>query len=229
MKFLFLLRTKIIPMKFLPALFFILILLVSSCGDKNVKPKSFCSDPCLKDTLKFTIDNPGKPYVYISANSCSPDTIIWSTIFSETNRKMSLSELLDQPVNINKEFVSCFIKDTSFALVQMNDCSTFRGFILKLPFDKKQTISRKTSALTPFDQKFKIGDGLMCYADYTFLYVEDITTGKKEQLKLADKELDIDWNNIHNTFDSVNVTRNRIFVNLKKDNETKPIEKAISL
>lgn len=216
-------------MKFVSVFFVILCACLISCNNKPAKPKSFCSDPCMKDTMKFTLDHPGKPYLYITANSCTPDTVIWSTIYSETNRKMRLSELLDQPVNINKEFVSCFIKDTSFAVLELNDCSTFRGFILKLPFNKKVNISKRTSALTRFDKKYKIGDGLICYADYSFLYVEDILTGKKEQMKFAEKELDIDWNNIHNTFDSVNVTRNRIFLQLKQDNETKPIEKTISL
>ncbi len=70
---------------------------------------------------------------------------------------------------------------------------------------------------------------MICYADYTFLYVEDVLTGKKEQLKLADKELKIDWDNIHATFDSVNVTRNRIFVNMVENKEVKPLEKTISL
>jgi len=229
MKYLFLSGTKIIPMKFLPAFSFILFIFLISCGDKQAKPKSFCSDPCLKDTMKFTTDRPGKPYVYITANSCSPDTILWSHQNLENNRKMSISELLGKPVTINKEFVKCEIYDTSFAWVQLNDCSTFRGYLLKLPFDKKKTISKYSSGLTDFDPKYKIADGLVCYSDRAFLYVEDKVTGKIEKMKLADHSLDIDFDNVHAAFDSVNVTRNRIFVKLIQDNESKPIEKAISL
>lgn len=217
-------------MKFsLSALFAAFIIMLSACNNEAPLPKSFCSDPCLKDTLKFTIEDPGKPYVYISAKQCSPDTILWSTKYSETNRKLGIVYTLGQPVNINKDFISCFIQDTSFALVQFNDCSSFRGYILRLPFNKLNNIRKISSAFTNFDKKFKIGDGLICYADYTFLYVEDIMTGKKEQLKLADKELKIDWDNIHATFDSVNVTRNRIFVNMVENKEIKPLEKTISL
>jgi len=217
-------------MKFsLSALFAAFIIMLSACNNEAPLPKSFCSDPCLKDTLKFTIEDPGKPYVYISAKQCSPDTILWSTKYSETNRKLGIVYTLGQPVNINKDFISCFIQDTSFALVQFNDCSSFRGYILRLPFNKLNNIRKISSAFTNFDKKFKIGDGLICYADYTFLYVEDILTGKKEQLKLADKELKIDWDNIHATFDSVNVTRNRIFVNMVENKEIKPLEKTISL
>jgi len=217
-------------MKFsLSTIFAAFIILLSACNNEQPLPKSFCSDPCLKDTLKFTIEDPGKPYVYISAKQCSPDTILWSTKYSETNRKLGIVYTLGQPVNINKDFISCFIKDTSFALVQFNDCSSFRGYILRLPFNKLNNIRKISSAFTNFDKKFKIADGLICYADYTFLYVEDVLTGKKEQLKLADKELKIDWDNIHATFDSVNVTRNRIFVNMVENKEVKPLEKTISL
>ncbi|MEJ0103960.1 MAG: radical SAM protein [Bacteroidota bacterium] len=61
-------------MKFLSLFSVILVIvLFAACNNKPGKPKSFCSDPCLKDTMKFTLDHPGKPYVYITANSCSPD------------------------------------------------------------------------------------------------------------------------------------------------------------
>jgi len=74
-----------------------------------------------------------------------------------------------------------------------------------------------------------MAEGLVCYSDRAFLYVEDKVTGKIEKMKLADHSLDIDFDNVHAAFDSVNVTRNRIFVKLIQDNESKPIEKAISL
>jgi hypothetical protein len=70
---------------------------------------------------------------------------------------------------------------------------------------------------------------LICYADYTFLYVEDKANGKIEKTLLSDKQLEIDFNNVHATFDSVNVTRKRIFVNLLDHGESKKIEKMINL
>jgi hypothetical protein len=183
----------------------------------------------MKDTIKFKVDRPGKPYVYITANSCSPDTIIWSHQNMENNRKMDLGLLLGQPVTINKEFVKCEIYDTSYAWIQLNDCSTFRGYLLKLPFDKKKTISKYSSGLTDFDPKYKIADGLVCYSDRAFLYVEDKVTGKIEKMKLADHSLDIDFNNVHAAFDSVNVSRSHIYVKLLQNNEAKTIEKDVSL
>jgi len=191
--------------------------------------KNLCADPCLKDTLKYMGDHAGKPYVYISARGCTPDTILWSHANMVSNRKMGLSELLGQPVSINKQFVRCDFYDTSYAWVQLNDCSTFRGYFLKLPFDKKKSISKYSSGLTNFDPKYSVEDGLICYADYSFLYVEDKATGKIEKALLSDKQLDIDFNNVHATFDSVNITRKRIFVTMKAGNEPKTIEKGINL
>ncbi|MCW3117558.1 MAG: hypothetical protein JWM28_1640 [Chitinophagaceae bacterium] len=216
-------------MKTLSTVFVVLFAVCITACDKPAAPKSFCSDPCLKDTLKFTGAHPGKPYVYISAKSCTPDTILWSHADLVSNRKMGLSGLLGQPVSINKQFVRCDFYDTSYAWVQLNDCSTFRGYLLKLPFNKKNSISKYSSALTNFDPKYKVEEGLICYADYTFIYVEDKATGKIEKTLLADKQLDIDYNNVHATFDSVNVTRNRIFVNLLQGKEIKTIEKQIKL
>jgi len=221
--------TKNDKMRFLPLSLFVVFTIVVTACSSPAKPKAFCSDPCLKDTMKFTSGHPGKPHVYISASSCSPDTILWSHDFLVNNRKMGMSDLLGQPVTINKEFVRCEIYDTSYAWVQLNDCSTFRGYLLKLPFDKKKNIGKYGGALTDFDPKYKIADGLVCYSDRAFMYVEDKVTGKIEKMKLADHSLDIDFNDIHASFDSVNVTRNRIYVNLIQNKEAKPIEKVISL
>jgi hypothetical protein len=205
------------------------VFFMAACHSKNEKPKSFCEDPCLKDSLKFNSQSPGKSYVYISAKSCSPDTLVWSNKFLETERKMGLSNLLGQPVSLSSKYTNCFIKDTSYAWLWFNDCSTFRGFLLKLPYSKNESISKYSSALTNFDPKFKIAEGLICYADYAFVYVEDMATGKKEELQLADKELDINFNDIHATFDSVNVSRSRIFVSLLINGNKKTLEKNISL
>jgi len=78
-------------------------MLATACSEP-AKPKAFCSDPWSERYNEFTLNRPGKPYVYITANSCSPDTILWSHNNLPNNRKMSMNELLGQPVTINKEF-----------------------------------------------------------------------------------------------------------------------------
>lgn len=206
-----------------------LFLTLPSCKDTSpdtVKP--LCDTTCMSDTLKFNLDHPRKPFVYITANDCLPDSLIWSHDLLDDNRKMGFRTLMERNIRMNKSAVECFIKDTSYAWLKFNDCVTGRGFVLKLPFNKKNSISNYSSALNSFDPQFKIQDGLICYADYAFLYVEDMNTGKVEKLLLNDKELKIDFNNIHETFESVNVTRNKITANIIVDGVKKTVEKTIS-
>ena len=145
------------------------------------------------------------------------------------NLKLDFNEVAGSGLRLNKNYLGCYFNDTSYAWLEFNDCFTGRGYLVKLNFNKKAGRSEYSSALTRFDPKFKIEDGLICYADYAFVYVEDITTGKIAKLLLSDHELKIDYNNIHTVFDSANITRNRIFVNLIENGNKKPLEKQISL
>lgn len=169
------------------------------------------------------------PYVSISMNDCKPDTITWSHDRLETNRKMSFMELVEKDVRLNKNYITAFFNDTSYAWLQFNDCITGRGFLLKLPFDKAGKMSNYTSALNSFDSKYEIGEGLISYFDNLFIYVQDIMTGKVDKMKLSDDKLDIDFDKVHKTFDSVNITRDRIFVNLFINKHLKSLEKNINL
>ncbi|HEX7847561.1 MAG TPA: hypothetical protein VF476_17295, partial [Chitinophagaceae bacterium] len=86
-----------------------------------------------------------------------------------------------------------------------------------------------TSALNDLDPKFKVEDGLIAYYDETFIYVQEMATGKKDKMVMNDKALDIDHNNVHKTIDSINVTRSKIWANLKVGGDWKPKEKKITL
>ena len=85
-----------------------------------------------------------------------------------------------------------------------------------------------SSAINSFDKKFVVPDDLVAYADYSTIYVEDMNTGKKEQMTFKE-EYKINFNNIHKTIDSVNISRNRIYVQLIKDGQKVPLEKQIGL
>jgi hypothetical protein len=139
-----------------------------------------------------------------------------------------MGTLLDNVVRLNKSAISCFIKDTSYAWVAFNDCITGRGYLLQLPFDKKQSVRKMSSAINSFDKKFVVPDDLRAYADYSTIYVEDINSGQKQQMTFKE-EYKIDFNNIHEVIDSVNLSRNRIFVQLIKNGEKIELEKQISL
>ena len=45
---------------------------------------------------------------------------------------------LGMPVAINKDYIHCVIKDTSYAWLVFNDCFTGRGIQIKLPFSKSK-------------------------------------------------------------------------------------------
>jgi hypothetical protein len=212
---------------FLAVSFFITLL--TACNNSSNSSRIFCDTTCLRDTIKFILDHPDKPYVYISVRDCVADTVIWSYSRMANNLKMEFSEVAAPGLRINKNYFGCYFNDTSYAWLEFNDCVTGRGYLVKLYFNKKAGRLKYSSALTRFDPKFKIEDGLICYADYSFVYVEDVKTGKGAKLLLADHELKIDYNNIHAVFDSANITRNRIFVNLIENGTKKPLEKKISL
>ena len=85
-----------------------------------------------------------------------------------------------------------------------------------------------SSAINSFDKKFVVPDDLRAYADYSTIYVEDINTGKKEQMTFKE-EYKINFNKIHDVIDSVNVSHDRIYVELIKNGNKLPLEKKISL
>ena len=200
----------------------------ASCGGSSGSP-TFCDTTCMKDTMKFSKeDHVLKPYVYISAKNCMPDTVIWSYSGMDVNRKMSFSELTGQSFHISRDFVRCVIKDTSYAWLLFNDCSNGQGYSLKLPFDKKRNLGRKASAINASDKKFYIADGLAVYTDRGNLFVEDMFTEKQAMMTFG-KDIKPDYSNIHTSIDSVNITPARIWAKVKIDGEWKELEKKIEL
>src|SRR5688500_7326317 len=200
-----------------------------SCKSSPSSPPTFCDTSCLKDSIKFTKEeHPLKPYVFISAANCVADTITWSFIDMGINRKMGLSDLVGTEVKLTNDNVSCFIKDTSYAWVLFNDCSNGRGYSLKIPFNKKDNLGRKSSAINKFDPKFSVTEGIVAYSDRGNLFVEDMATGKTAMMTFGAK-LDIDYDAIHETIDSVNVTPTHLWAKVKLGNEWKTFEKDITL
>jgi hypothetical protein len=183
----------------------------------------------MKDTLKFTKENnPLKPYVYISANNCMADTVIWSYDGMGANRKLGLTDLLGASLHLNKDFVRCTFNDTSYVWLLFNDCSNGRGYSIKIPFSKKGTIAPKASAINGIDKKFSVAEGLAVYTDRGNIFVEEMATGKKASMTFGE-DIGPDYNAIHQSIDSVNITPARIWVKVKVQNEWKELEKKITL
>ena len=215
-------------MRFLLVLLTIGFFLDSCDNSGSSTAATFCDTACNNDSLKYSGDHKLRPRVTITVNNCTGDSITWTHDALPANRQMHMGTLLDNLVRLNKSAVSCFIKDTSYAWVAFNDCITGRGYLLQLPFDKKQSVRKMSSAINSFDKKFVVPDDLRAYADYSTIYVEDINTGKKEQMTFKE-EYKINFNTIHEVIDSVNVSHDRIYVQLIKNGEKLPLEKKISL
>ena len=198
----------------------------NSGADKSAQ--TFCDTTCTNDTFKFSNEHNLKPRVIITVNNCTADSITWTHDALPANRQMHMGTLLDGLIRLNNSAISCFIKDTSYAWVAFNDCLTGRGYLMQLPFDKTQSVHKMSSVINSFDKKFVVPDDIRAYADYSTIYIEDINTGKKEQMTFKE-EYTIDFDNIHQVIDSVNISRNRIYVQLIKGGEKIPLEKKISL
>jgi len=175
----------------------------------------------MSDSLKFIeANNPLKPYVYISAKNCTGDTLTWG--YEGQNKNILFN------YKLNKDYTRCLIKDTAFALLVFNTCDNGRGYFMKFSFGKKASFRKSTSAINNFDPKFSVADSLLAYTDKGNIFVEDISTGKKATLTFG-SSLDFDFDTIHETLDSVNITRNRIWAKVKIDGDWRALEKSITL
>ena len=211
----------------IPVIAVILVTTFADCKSSS-GPATFCDTTCLKDSLKYTGDHKLKPYLYISVRDCKPDTITWSYSGMGVNRKMGFEDLMNTTMKLNKDYIRVVIVDTAHAWLIFNDCATGRGYQLKLPFDKVKTIGRKSSGINNLDSKFDVDNSLVAYTDRGNIFVEDIATGKTAMMTFG-VATDMDYDAIHETLDSVNVTPSRIWVKVKIDDEWKELEKKIKL
>jgi hypothetical protein len=202
-----------------------------SCGNNSASTaKLFCDTACMKDTIRFKDENHKlKPYIYISTANCLPDSVIWSYSGLGYNRKLSFEDFAGNKFSLNKNYMYCFFKDTSYAWLLYNDCTNGRGYFIKIPFNKKQNISRRGSALNKFDPKFAVADGMVAYTDRGNIFVEDMATGKKAMMTFGKMLADLDYDAMHEFIDSVNITSGRIWARIMMDKEWKTIEKNIIL
>jgi hypothetical protein len=213
----------------------LLLVLVSaiifSCGDKGGPTSALpCDTSCQTDTIKFIKgDHELKPYLFISAANCLPDSVIWSYSGLGNNRKLSFDDFGGHKFKLNKSLMDCYLKDTSYIWLSFNDCTNGRGYIIKIPFDKKQSIFRKSNALNKFDPKFAVADGLVAYTDRGNIFVEDVATGKKAIMTFGKMMADLDYDAMHEFVDSVNITPNRIWAKVLLGKDWEVIEKNITL
>lgn len=212
-------------------LFLAIISILISCGDKkSTTAKMFCDTTCQTDTIKF-IDETHKlqPYLYISANNCLPDSVIWSYSGLGNNRKLSFDDFGGHKFNLNKSNMYAYFHDTSYLWLLFNDCTNGRGYMAKIPFNRSQNIIRKGSALNKFDPKYSVADNLAAYTDRGNIFVEDMVTGKKAMMTFGKMISDLDYDAMHEFIDSVNITPTRIWAKVLIGKDWTNVQKTITL
>jgi len=210
---------------------FLLILsaVLFSCGNKEVQ-KAFCDAPCQQDTIKFKNETHElQPYLYISASNCMPDSVIWCYKGLGTNRKLPFTDFGGHKFKLNTSYMTCILNDTSNVWLLFNDCSNGRGYFAKIPFDKKLSIKRGSSALNKFDPKFSVADGMVAYTDRGNVFVEEIATGKTGMMTFGTSISELDYDAIHEYIDSVNITPTRIWAKVLIEKKWTVLEKNITL
>ena len=208
----------------IPFAFSLVLMGIISCGSSSTE-KTFCDTSCFSDTLKFSGDHPLKPYVYLLPDNCGVDSLLWSYQGAETNRKTDLGY---SGIKLNPKFVRCLFKDTAHACLIFNDCVSGRGYQVVLPFSKTGIISKRSSGINNLDPKFSVSDEMIAYTDRGNIYVEEVTTGKKAMMTFG-QATDMDYDVIHETLDSVNITRERIYVKIKLNGKWEELEKKVTL
>jgi hypothetical protein len=205
------------------------LFILASCGSNSSQSgKTFCDTACHTDSLNFKGDHKLNPVVMISLNACKADTMMWTHDLA-SSKMLVLRDDLGQDVYLNKSAIDCYIKDTSYAWLQFNDCKTGRGFLYKLPFSKQQELLKIKGALTKFDPKFSLDPDLVAYTDRGSVFVENMKTAQHATMPFDKPYNDLDFNKLHETVDSVHITKDRIFVQMIRNGEKKTYEKKVSL
>jgi hypothetical protein len=203
-------------------------LLFASCGSSKGSDgaKTFCDTAaCMKDTLRFTGSTPEKPYVWITADNCRPGKVLRSY----TGMGAELATDFGFPdAKLSKDHIRCLFKGNEYVWILFNDCTTGKGYQYKLPFSKTGSIMKRSNGLNGLDPKFSVGENIVAYTDSGNILIEDASTGKTGMMTFG-KSIEIDYDVLHESIDSVNITGQRIWAKIKQDGKWVELEKAITL
>ncbi len=203
-------------------------MMLPGCNGSGNGPATLCDTTCLKDTIRFKGQHSSNPVVMLSASQCMADTLIWSYEGMGVNRKIGLKNIMPALVPIQASHARCVFDENKKAWLLFNDCATGRGYQVKLPYDKRESISIRSSGINPIDPKFNIAPDLMAYTDRGNIYVEHVKKGTSAMMTFKEM-VPIDYDHIHDHIDSVMVSPTRIWVRVKIQNEWKELQKEIDL
>jgi hypothetical protein len=207
------------------------VIFFTSCSNNSTKTAStFCDTTCTNDAFQFQGDNPKlKQSLTIAMKNCTPDSVSWTYEGLESKRHALFSDYTPQEVRLNKSAIAVAFQDTSSVWISFNDCFTGRGYLVELPYRSGKSTIKTSAALNSFDKKFSVDPDLRAYTDRGNIFVVNVTNGKTAQMTFKENYADMDFNDIHKTLDTINVTKSRIYVKLIKEGQDVPIEKNVSL
>ena len=197
--------------------------LFTSCSNNSKTAQTFCDTTCVNDSIQFKSNADQK--LSISIKNCDPDAVVWEN--KQTKRIIELNEYINKDIKLNRSYVDAAFQD-SVTWLSFNDCITGRGYLLKLPYSKSESIGNYRAALNSFDKKFSVDPDLRAYTDGGNIYVVNVTNGNNAEMTFKEN-YEMDYDNIHSSIDSIKITKNRIFVTLLKDDKEVPLEKNVSL
>jgi hypothetical protein len=207
-------------------------ILFTSCnsGNNSKTAATFCDTTCTNDAFQFQGDNPKlKQTLTITMKNCTPDSVSWTYEGLDSKRHALFSDYTPQDVRLNKSALAVAFQDTSSVWISFNDCFTGRGYLVELPYRSGKSTIKTSAALNSFDKKFSVDADLRAYTDRGNIFVVNVKDGKTGQMTFKENYADMDFNDIHKTIDTINVSKNRIYVKLLKEGKEVPIEKNVSL
>jgi len=205
----------------------------SSCGGGSSAPVTFCDTTCVKDSLFLSDEGPASSFVKISFKDCKPDSVNWGNKSYAKSKITYIKTLTGKNVHINPKYVKAYLGDSSYVWLMFNDCNTGQGFAAKL---KMGTIAKGQTVLEPYngalnsiDPKFAVSDELVAWTDRGNILVEEKATGKQALMTFGNELEGCDYNNIHASIDSVNITSTRVWAKFKVGEKWETKEKNITL
>lgn len=204
-------------------------LFFTSCNNNAQTKATFCDTACPGNSLVFAGSNPKlKQSLIITLNACKPDTIIRTYEGLGKDLKSLFSDYAPPDVRLNQSATAVAFQDTISAWLSFNDCITGRGYLFEMPYSVGKNSIHTSAALNAFDKKFSIDPDLRAYTDRGNIFVVNVTNGQQTMMTFKET-YEMDFNAIHKTIDSINITKSRIYVKLLKDGKEIPLEKNISL
>ncbi|WP_157558234.1 hypothetical protein [Niabella aurantiaca] len=195
--------------------------LLASCGGSEgateTASSSFCTDSaCITEPLRLGSPTPDKPSVTVSFKDCQIDSIFFDN-GKLGNAKIGFADFFGgRSIKPGKALFGFAFGEGQGAWLKFNDCATGRGYLIKVPVGKGISPMKYFSAVNNFDPKFRVDEGLVSYYDNTFLYVEDISTGKIAKTLLTDTGVKgVDHDNVHSFLDSVNIRKDHLYAKIK--------------